>query len=337
MGLLDDRFEEPNSLECVKFVNKTAEDNWSRYTAEEMTALTGHLIRYPIQVEADGKKLKLKRLEIRKRTRPKEMVSGFHRSLSLPGSNRLDEPCHLRSTSLPCRPHPALAHLMDQIRSCPDPCTRCSSPAAGLDRIDRLLAALDDLLRLPLAQDALRRGPAWADRLLDGFLRLVDAHGSLRSAATALGQHNVEARAAIRRRDPVRLASAARSHRRVEKELARLASTVKDLARSAHLTPGLWAEEADVEVVGFIGEAVAATAAASMAVFLAIAAVSSSAAASLSKGSWTDRALRRAWRRRSEEGAMEESIEGLEEGSGRVFRSLVNMRVALLNILTPSL
>ncbi|CAL9189346.1 unnamed protein product [Musa hybrid cultivar] len=55
MGMLDDRFQEANSLECVKFVNKTAEDNWSRYTAEEMTALTGHLLRYPIQVEADGK------------------------------------------------------------------------------------------------------------------------------------------------------------------------------------------------------------------------------------------------------------------------------------------
>ncbi|CAL9080381.1 unnamed protein product [Musa acuminata var. zebrina] len=268
------------------------------------------------------------------------MVSGFHRSLSLPGSNRLDEPCHLRSTSLPCRSHPALSHLIDQIRSCPDPCTRCSSPAAGLGRIDRLLAALDDLLRLPRAQDTLRGGPAWADRLLDGFLRLVDAHGSLRSVVTALGQDHAEARAAIRRRDPVRLASAARSHRRAEKELARLASTVKDLARSRSLNPGLWAEEAEAEVAGIIAEAVAATAATSMAVFLAIAAVSSSAASSLSKGSWTDRVLRRAWKKRSEEGAMEameESMEGLEEGNGRVFRSLVNTRVALLNILTPSL
>ncbi|RWW35333.1 hypothetical protein BHE74_00059770 [Ensete ventricosum] len=55
LGMIDDRFKEPNSLECVKFVNKIAEENWSRYTAEEITPLTGHLLKYPIKVEADGK------------------------------------------------------------------------------------------------------------------------------------------------------------------------------------------------------------------------------------------------------------------------------------------
>ncbi|WOL13176.1 phospholipase D delta-like [Canna indica] len=55
LGMLDDRFEEPNSLECVRFVNKIAEDNWSRYTAEEVVQLTGHMLKYPIKVEADGK------------------------------------------------------------------------------------------------------------------------------------------------------------------------------------------------------------------------------------------------------------------------------------------
>ncbi|CAL9774061.1 unnamed protein product [Musa acuminata subsp. burmannicoides] len=272
------------------------------------------------------------------------MVSGFRRSVSLPGSTpsgsparrRCEKPHHLRSASLPCRSHPAISHLLDQIRSLSDLGIRCS-PASGLDRIDRLLSALDDILRLPQAQDPLRRGPACADRLLDGFLRLADAHGSFRSAVVALEQHNAEARSAIRRRDPVRLDSAARSHRRAEKELIRLATAVKDLARCP---PLICSDAAEAEVAGIVAEAMAATAATSAAVFLGIAAASSAVAGSMSKGSWTAWPSRRPSKKGSEEAemaAMEECMEGLEEGSGRVFRSSVNIRVALLNILTPSL
>ncbi|RZS02011.1 hypothetical protein BHM03_00031992 [Ensete ventricosum] len=271
------------------------------------------------------------------------MVSGFRRSLSLPGSNpsgsparrRCDKPQHLRSISLPCRSHPTLTHLLDQVRSCPESGPRSS--AAGLDRIERLLSALEDLLRLPQTQDSLRRRPAWADRVLDGFLRLADAHGSFRSAVVAVEQHHAESRAAIRRRDPVRLDSAARSHRRAEKELIRLATAIKDLARSP---PLICSDAAEAEVAGIVADVMAAAAATSTAVFLRIAAASSSVAGSASKSSWTAWPSRRPSKKGSEEAAMEElqeRMEGLEEGSGRVFRNLVNIRVSLLNILTPSL
>ncbi|URE20657.1 hypothetical protein MUK42_13498 [Musa troglodytarum] len=271
------------------------------------------------------------------------MVSGFRRSLSLQGSSgsparrRCDKPQHLRSISLPCRCHPTLSHHLDQIRSCPESGPR--SPTSGLDRIDRLLSALDDLLRLPQTQDALRRRPAWADRVLDGFLRLADAHGSFRSAVVAVEQHHAESRAAIRRRDPVRLDYAARSHRRAEKELIRLATAIKDLARS----PLICSDAGEAEVAGIVADVMAAAAATSTAVFLGIAAASSSVAGSSSKSSWTAWPSRRPSTKGREEAemaameALEERMEGLEEGSGRVFRSLVNIRVSLLNILTPSL
>ncbi|THU44264.1 hypothetical protein C4D60_Mb02t05570 [Musa balbisiana] len=283
------------------------------------------------------------------------MISGFRRSLSLSGLSPnasparrrpRDAPRHARSASLPCRSQPALSLIQDEIRSLR------SGTASDLERIDRLLAALDDLLRLSRIQDPLRRRPALADRLLDGFLRLLDAQGSFRSAVLALGQHHAEACTAVRRRDPVRLASAARSLRRAEKELVLLASAIKDLTRCPPFTPGLWADAAEAEVAGIVTEAVAATAAAMSAVYLGIAAVSSAAAsaaaaaASTSKDSWMVWALRRpspSKKREAEEaemGAMEkleERMEGLEEGSERVYRSLVNIRVALLNALTPSL
>jgi phospholipase D1/2 len=53
--MLDDCFKEPESLDCVNSVNKVAEDNWRKYTVEEFTPLQGHILKYPVQVDADGK------------------------------------------------------------------------------------------------------------------------------------------------------------------------------------------------------------------------------------------------------------------------------------------
>ncbi|KAG1361014.1 Phospholipase D delta [Cocos nucifera] len=55
LGIVDDLYKEPSSLECVKFMNGIAEENWARYAAEEVRSLTGHLLKYPIKVEVDGK------------------------------------------------------------------------------------------------------------------------------------------------------------------------------------------------------------------------------------------------------------------------------------------
>lgn len=54
LGMVDDRFKDPSSLDCVRFVNQIAEENWNRFTAEEMKTLQGHLLRYPVKVEPDG-------------------------------------------------------------------------------------------------------------------------------------------------------------------------------------------------------------------------------------------------------------------------------------------
>lgn len=271
------------------------------------------------------------------------MVAGFRRTLSLqlakptavPAFSRFggDKRQSLRSSSLPGRSHPVVSHLLDQIRSAP--VDRGASPS-GLDAIDLLLAAVDDLLRLPQTGEALRRRPAWADHLLDAFLRLADAHGSFRSAVLALSDHRAEAQAAIRRADPARLASAARSFRRTEKEVAQLAAAIKDLTRSTPLAPGKWADTAEAEIAGILTDAVAATAAASATVFLGIASAAAAEAASISKDSWKFWSTRKA-SKAEETVALAAAAEGLEEGSGKVFRSSVNIRVSLLNTLTPSL
>lgn len=55
LGMLEDCFKEPENLACVNSVNKIAEDNWRNFTAEEFTPLQGHLLKYPVQVDANGK------------------------------------------------------------------------------------------------------------------------------------------------------------------------------------------------------------------------------------------------------------------------------------------
>ncbi|KAK6131044.1 hypothetical protein DH2020_035221 [Rehmannia glutinosa] len=47
-------FKDPENLECVKYVNGVAEDNWKRYTAEQFTSLQGHIMKYPAEVDSDG-------------------------------------------------------------------------------------------------------------------------------------------------------------------------------------------------------------------------------------------------------------------------------------------
>ncbi|CAH9143138.1 unnamed protein product [Cuscuta epithymum] len=56
LGMLEELFEEPEKLECVKRVNEIAGDNWKKYTEESFTIpLQGHLLKYPVDVDKDGK------------------------------------------------------------------------------------------------------------------------------------------------------------------------------------------------------------------------------------------------------------------------------------------
>ncbi|GFY80395.1 phospholipase D delta [Actinidia rufa] len=55
LGTVDKSFHDPETLECVKKVNQVADDNWTRYTAPNFMVLQGHLLKYPVLVDADGK------------------------------------------------------------------------------------------------------------------------------------------------------------------------------------------------------------------------------------------------------------------------------------------
>uniref|UniRef100_A0A0A9GS89 Uncharacterized protein n=1 Tax=Arundo donax TaxID=35708 RepID=A0A0A9GS89_ARUDO len=288
------------------------------------------------------------------------MAPTFGRSISFPlspaRSSSKAAARHVRSISLPSsRAHPLLAHLHNTTRAlrawlAADP---ASSPASGLAHIDALHAALAELLLLPEARAALSTGSATADCLLDGFLVLADAHGAFQEALLDLKGHVADAQAALRRRDAARLASAVRAQRHAEKDLARLAYSVRAAARFPQLA-GSPSTVAEVEVSGVLAEAVAAIASASAAVFSAVESLSSAAtaaAASSSKKSATTlihlvkRTTNKAAASYDEEKEivalerledLDECIAEMEAGSDKVFRSILHTRVALLNIHTQT-
>ncbi|KAL6873944.1 hypothetical protein ACP4OV_014026 [Aristida adscensionis] len=286
------------------------------------------------------------------------MAPAFGRSISFPLSPaRASRPRaaasaarHVRSVSLPtARAHPLLAHLHNTtgaVRAWLAAGAEPASPAAGLAHVDALLAALAELLLLPEARAAL---PLAGDRLLDAFLALADAHGAFQEALLELRRHAADAQAALRRRDQPRLASAARAQRHAEKDLARLASSVRAAAKLPHLPLAAAAADA-AEVSAALAEAVAAVASASAAVFSAVEALSSAATAAAASSSKKPALISlvkksKAAASSDEEKEMaaldkledlDECIADMEAGSDKVFRSILHTRVQLLNIQTQT-
>ncbi|KAG2568002.1 uncharacterized protein LOC120683276 [Panicum virgatum] len=318
----------------------------------------------------------------------------------------------VRSASLPCRFHPLLLQLDDDVAAlrlvtgqsppCP-PAPTASAVSAAASQVGRVLVSLSDLLRHPQAQEPLRRlaRSPLADRLLDDFLRLADAHDSFRQALVALASLQTETRAALRRGDPARLASAARAQRRAGQDLPRLAASVRAVAARAPapLPEDLPADTAALAAA--VADATVAVASGSAAVFSGLSSLSNSTAsarvevastpcwatapAKLAGSSdaprtshhriwwvadlvrWMSRAKRRSAEKQNGGGDEDESstahlrpearmkpeerarkaalelhenlercIASVDASGEKVFRALVNSRVSLLNILSPS-
>ncbi|XP_043711629.1 phospholipase D delta-like isoform X3 [Telopea speciosissima] len=56
LGILEECFREPQTLDCVMCVNKLAQRNWKSYVSvENNNEMKGHLMSYPVKVSRDGK------------------------------------------------------------------------------------------------------------------------------------------------------------------------------------------------------------------------------------------------------------------------------------------
>ncbi|XP_047079571.1 ion-translocating oxidoreductase complex subunit C-like [Lolium rigidum] len=228
------------------------------------------------------------------------MVAGFRRTISFPAPRSSSSPAaaagpngksaegyRVRSASLPCRFHPLVLQLDEDVSALRDLAAGLASAptaraiGAAAEQLGRVLASLSGLLHHPLAQDPLHRlaRSPLAERLLDDFLRLADAHGSFRASLVALAALQAEARAALRREDAARLASAARGLRRSGRDLPRIASAARAVAAKAPPPAPAGLPSDAAALAAAVVDAAAAVASASAAVFSGVSALSVAAAA----------------------------------------------------------
>lgn len=256
------------------------------------------------------------------------MVSGFSCS-------------HARTSSLPCSIHPLVSHLEVEIHAAHSwliHSDRDPAPATGLWHIHELITTVEQVLNLPESRESFYSAEC-TDRLLDDLLCLADVYGSVRAVAIMLKQNHVELHSALRWHDSTWLAASVKNQRHIEKEISQLATTARHVTNSGSTS--------DIEIGIVVRDAVTVAALASVEVLSKVVSTSSSAAtassAMVTVGSSRVSLFKKKCSEEEKEAAamdkleaLEECIMDLESGSERVFRSLVKVRVSLLNVVTFS-
>ncbi|KAF2324764.1 hypothetical protein GH714_016696 [Hevea brasiliensis] len=300
------------------------------------------------------------------------MVGVFKRSFSFPNKlpNRPPKPSlshHIRSISLPCRSHPLISQLRNgitELRIWPSKFDNrtFSWLCDGLSRLKEVHDSLDDILQLPQTQEFLRCHPTWVDNLLEDFLHFIDVYGIFQTSVLALREEHFAAQAATRKRDDSKIVLYIKSRKKMAKEMSKLAYTIPDISKCS--VPGFdKLSITDAELVSIIEDVVEVTVSVSVAIFNGI-----SLSFASRKSSWMGVMMRlpkRAKKVKAEEGIqelqkvnaeslwglrkkgeeevkmvlngmqdLEGCIGGIESGGQKVFRSLINSRVSLLNALT---
>ncbi|KAA3490236.1 DUF241 domain-containing protein [Gossypium australe] len=298
------------------------------------------------------------------------MVGVFRRSLSFPNKTLTRPPKpqishHIRSISLPCRSHPLITQIKDEITDLKTWSRSPEKPTSawlcdGLRRLKDLQDSLHDILQLPQTQQLLSHKREWVEKLLEDFLRFVDVYGIFQTSFLSLKEEQLSARVALRRKDDSRVAVYLKGRKKMAKEIAKLVSSIRCIGRYS-FPASAFVSILDTELTSVISDIIEVTVSVSVALFNGI-----SMAFISSKSSWIRLALTKksnkvkiegsikefeemgeanVWslRRKGDEEVrmvlermqdLERCIADIESASDKAFRSLINTRVSLLNTLT---
>ncbi|KAL1309245.1 hypothetical protein HN51_051940 [Arachis hypogaea] len=324
------------------------------------------------------------------------MVGVFRRTVSFPNKNP-NRPSqkpqishHIRSISLPCRSHPLISQIKDDINGLTTwasaskfhPQTH-SSLSHALTLLTDTHDTLHDILQLPQTCDSLRSNPLWVENLLEDFLRFVDVYGMFQTSVMSLKEENSAAQMALRKRDRSKLVLYAKAKKKMAKDMDKLVSGITCVTHQMHLptassssslSTAAFAAAGEAELARVISDVISVTVTVSVALFNGIAASFASR-----RMTWTQMAKLSSITGRSnstrsmnykEQEGIEELLEagaveaegrgnnlrkkgeeevrlvlkrmrdlescicGIESVTEKVFRALINSRVALLNALT---
>ncbi|KAL9276214.1 hypothetical protein ACSQ67_026242 [Phaseolus vulgaris] len=175
------------------------------------------------------------------------MVGVFRRSLSFPNKNP-NRPSqkphishHIRSISLPCRSHPLISEIKDEINglnawaSTSKAQQQTSTTLShGLILLKDTHETLQEILDLPQTLESLRSHPLWLHNLLEDFLRFVDAYGIFQTSIMALKEEHSSAQMAIRKRDDSKVVAYVKAKIKISKEIQKIVSVLRCVSVAQH-------------------------------------------------------------------------------------------------------
>ncbi|KAI3949753.1 hypothetical protein MKX01_040970 [Papaver californicum] len=302
------------------------------------------------------------------------MVSRIRRSVSFSHPNSSPKTNHTRSSSIPCRSHPLISQLQDEIKNLKiweaNPNLRTSAWLnEGLIMLKIVHDSFGDILHLSQTKDSFRRRSEWVEYLLEDYLRFVDVYGIFRASIVSLKEEQLKVEIAVRRNNESMISLYARERKKINKNMMKtVSSNVRFTGKySIPVTTMVESNYGDFELSSVLKDVNDVTQMVTMSLIKGV-----SSSIEIKRNSWKN--LKNLWNNKKkisdkEEGIKEvvevieslselringeedknrnertkvleklehldECIEEIENGSEKVFRSLINTRVSLLSILT---
>ncbi|KAI3502802.1 hypothetical protein L1887_31127 [Cichorium endivia] len=265
--------------------------------------------------------------------------------MAFPSSSSISKNRHTtRSISLPPRSHPSTLQVQEELNnlktweSSTSHIHDAETISSGVTCLERLYTCVDDLLSLPLTQQALsnHQHEKLVNELLDRSMKLLDICGSVRDLVSQVKEHVRDFQSALRRkkRDFVVDDSFLK---KLKKDAIRAVADLKQIdiiygSKPLNLDPHL---SSVIRVVRDVSDV-------SISVFgllLSYLHASIPKQNSVTKWSMVSKFIQKGAARRKDQPeicveSLEFPIEGIENGLECMFRRLIRTRASLLNILS---
>ncbi|GMP32118.1 hypothetical protein CsSME_00006024 [Camellia sinensis var. sinensis] len=176
-----------------------------------------------------------------------------------------------RSISLPCsRSHPSTVRIEEKLNKIKT-WEATSPPTAkaihnGLSRLDDLYKCMEDLLNLPLTQQALSHDQheKWVGDLQEGFITLLDTCGTARDVITQMKEQVRDLQSALRRRKgdssiEISIAKYTCFRKNTKKDAKTLIAMMKQIDNKIEATPQLELDQHVSSVIKVLREVAAVT------------------------------------------------------------------------------